>query len=349
MQMHKHGGDIYTGAYQIDFSANINPFGMPDSVREAACAGVLASVNYPDVSCRELRQKTAKKHHIPEEYLIFGNGAAELIFAVTAAIRPKKALVIAPGFAEYEQAMKAFGCEVEYYFLDEERQFQIRPSYLERIHCDIDLVFLCNPNNPTGQLIEPEFLLQVIERCRECQTLLVLDECFNEFLDQPHHYTMLPRVKEFGNLMILKAFTKIYAMPGLRLGYAICSNQMLIGKMREMLQPWNVSIPAQMAGIAALDEEEFVEKTRSFISQERVWMKQEMTRIGMQIFGSYANYIFFKGPKDLASHCREKGILIRDCSNYAGLVQGYYRVAVRTHEENRKLISCIEEAVKGQR
>lgn len=348
MQIHKHGGDIYTEPYQIDFSANINPFGMPQSVREAACEGVLASVNYPDVSWRKLKQKVAQKKNVPEEYLIFGNGAAELIFTVVAALKPKKALVIAPGFAEYEQAIKAFGCELEYYFLDEERQFQICPSYLERIQSDTDLVFLCNPNNPTGQLIEPEFLLQVTQRCKECRTLLVLDECFNEFLDQPEHYTMLPKVKEFGNLMILKAFTKIYGMPGLRLGYAICSNQMMIEKMKEMIQPWNVSIPAQMAGIAAIDEDAFVEKTRAFISQERVWMKREMTRIGMQIFGSYANYVFFKGRKNLASYCKEKGILIRDCSNYAGLVQGYYRVAVRTHEENMELLSCFEKAMREE-
>ena len=157
---------------------------------------------------------------------------------------------------------------------------------------------MCNPNNPTGQLIECDFLQQILEKCRACKAFLVLDECFNEFLDQPNQYTMLSKTKEFKNMMILKAFTKIYAMPGLRLGYAICSDRTVIEKMEAMLQPWNVSVPAQMAGNAALDEEAFVQMTRAFIGQERIWMKKEMERIGIKTFDSKANYLFFKGPKN---------------------------------------------------
>ena len=156
---------------------------------------------------------------------------------------------------------------------------------------------------------------------------------------------MLSKTKEFKNMMILKAFTKIYAMPGLRLGYAICSDRTVIEKMEAMLQPWNVSVPAQMAGNAALDEEAFVQMTRAFIGQERIWMKKEMERIGIKTFDSKANYLFFKGPKNLAQYCKKYGILIRDCSIYEGLSNGYYRVAVRRREENEKLISCLEKAV----
>ena len=345
MYMHRHGGDVYSEPYEIDFSANINPFGMPQSVKDAAWEGVLSSVNYPDVSCRQLKKKISEKNKIPPEYFIFGNGAAELIFAVVSALKPKKVLVVSPGFAEYEQAARASGCEIEHYFLKEDNQFLLEKSYLESIKEDTDLVFLCNPNNPTGQLIECDFLQQILEKCRACKAFLVLDECFNEFLDQPNQYTMLSKTKEFKNMMILKAFTKIYAMPGLRLGYAICSDRTVIEKMEAMLQPWNVSVPAEMAGNAALDEEAFVQMTRAFIGQERIWMKKEMERIGIKTFDSKANYLFFKGPKNLAQYCKKYGILIRDCSNYEGLSNGYYRVAVRRREENEKLISCLEKAV----
>ena len=346
MQMHRHGGDVYSEAYQIDFSANINPFGMPHNVKEAAWKGVTASINYPDIFCRELRKKLAEKINVPQEYLIFGNGAAELIFSLAAAWKPKKALVTAPGFAEYAHAVKVYGCEVEEYFLEEEEQFRIQNSYLERIQPDTHIVFLCNPNNPTGQVIEREFLMQVIQRCEKYGTLLVLDECFNEFLDEPFRYTMLPEIEKYKNLMILKAFTKIYGMPGLRLGYAICADEALLEKMREIVQPWNISVPAQFAGAAALDENEFVEKTRRLISTERKWMRKSLEKLKMQVFESHANYVFFKGPENLERYCKEQGMLIRDCSNYTGLTQGYYRVAVRTHEENERLIACIEKMMQ---
>lgn len=346
MYMHRHGGDVYSEPYEVDFSANINPFGMPQSVKDAAWEGILSSVNYPDVSCRQLKKKISEKKNIPSEYFIFGNGAAELIFAVTSALKPKKVLVVSPGFAEYEQAARAFGCEIEHYFLKEKDQFLLENSYLESIREDIEMVFLCNPNNPTGQLIESDILLKILEKCKKYGVFVVLDECFNEFLDDPEQYTMISKIKEFKNMMILKAFTKIYAMPGLRLGYAICSDHAVIEKMETMIQPWNVSVPAQMAGNAALEEDEFVKMTRIFITGERLWMKKEIEKIGFKTFDSKANYLFFKGPENLAQHCKKYGILIRDCSNYEGLSNGYYRVAVRRREENEKLISCLKKAVE---
>ncbi len=344
MQMHKHGGDIYSEPCKIDFSANINPFGMPQSVKKAACDGVEAAVSYPDISCRDLKKKLSEKIQMPKEYLIFGNGAAEVIFSVVHALKPAKTLVTAPGFAEYEHAVQVFGGAAESYLLEEKKEFQIGTAYLDRIGPDTDLVFLCNPNNPTGQLTEPELLEEILNRCRKYGTFVVLDECFNEFLDDPQRYTMLPKVREYDNLMILKAFTKIYAMPGLRLGYGVCSNEALIEKMGEIVQPWNISVPAQFAGAAALEEDAFVEQTRRWISEEKKWMRRQIEQMGMQVFGSKANYLFFKGPADLAQICKKQGMLIRDCSNYEGLQPGYYRAAVRRHEENEKLIACMEAA-----
>lgn len=337
-----HGGDIYTRAYRLDFSANINPFGMPPSVKEAAVKGVELSEHYPDVECRKLREAISCQEEIPAEWILCGNGAAELIFALALALRPRRALLVTPGFAEYEQALRAADCEIIYYECRPEKGFLIEEDYLEQITEKLDLVFLCNPNNPTGLLIPEELLEQILERCREKQVLAVLDECFNGLTDQGERLTMKRMLRGNPWLFLLKAFTKLYGMAGLRLGYGISCDAQLLWRMGQVLQPWNVSLPAQMAGTAALQEQEFAKKSQRYLSREREWLRGELERLGFFCYDSRANYIFFRGPEDLWQCCMEQGILIRDCSNYRGLEPGYFRVAVRTRQENRELLQILK-------
>ena len=146
---------------------------------------------------------------------------------------------------------------------------------------------------------------------------------------------------EYQNLFLLKAFTKRYAMAGIRLGYGLCSNLAVLEKMQEAVQPWNVSIPAQAAGVAALEEEEYVDEARQIIGAEREFLRDGLRQLGFSVYDSRANYIFFRGPSGLVEHALKKQVLIRDCSNYRGLSEGYYRVAVRTHEENIKLLEAL--------
>ena len=342
MSVHQHGGDIYTTSYRLDFSVNLNPLGMPDSVADAACAGVRLSTNYPDVRCQELRSALAQKEGVPAEYIVFGNGAAELIFSQVSAQKPKKALLAAPGFAEYEQALSVHDCEIVYYFLKEENGFQIGSDYLDYLKEDIDIIFLCNPNNPTGVQIERKLLEQILAVCEKRGIRMVLDVCFMDFLDCPQETDFSPALSKNPHLFLLKAFTKTYAMAGLRLGYGLCSDREFMERMEQMCQPWNVSIPAQKAGVAALGETQYVEQAREIIKQERAWLADQLRTLGFQVYDSAANFLFFKGDEQLAKRCGDQGILIRDCSNYQGLERGYYRIAVLTHEANQELIQTLK-------
>lgn len=354
MQNNQHGGDIYTNKYRIDFSANINPLGMPERVRMAACRGVALSANYPDVQYRELRRAIAEKEQVSEDHIICGNGAAELIFLLASAVKPSRTLLTAPGFAEYEQALTAAGCRPDFYELREETGFALQEDYLDRLRKGWDMIFLCNPNNPTGVTIPPEFLREILHICKEENIKVVLDLCFLDFLEKREEADFVRSTAENPNLFILKAFTKTYAMAGLRLGYGICTDKALLEKMERITQPWNISIPAQMAGVAALKEKEYVERARELVTEQRIWLAKRLRELGLTVYESKANFLFWKGPAGLTEKCRQQGILLRDCGNYRGLQDeqgqtGYYRVAVRTPRENKELVDVLKGVLKWQK
>lgn len=344
---YKHGGDIYSHPGMLDFSANINPFGPSEAVIQAAVHGVYDMAHYPDSRCRELKKALSGKLHLPESVLIVGNGAADLIFSLVQAEKPRRAVVTMPSFSEYVQALYAVECEVVPYYLKESEQFLLQEDYLELLTEDVDILFLCSPDNPTGKVIDRNLLEQILARCEVCGICMVLDECFYEFLEQPENTTMQSFVMEHSRLFLLRAFTKMHAMPGLRLGYGLCSDEKLLERMIQVRQPWSVSIVAQAAGMAALGEEERVERTRAYITKERRWIEKEMEKAGIAYIPSEANYILFRSQYDLFSLLLEYGILIRDCSNYEGLSSGYYRMAVRLHEENERMLEALKDIYSG--
>lgn len=339
-----HGGDVYRHPEALDFSANMNPLGTPESVIRAAQEGVYKICNYPDVQQLNLKKALSEYEEIPADALICGNGAAELIFMLTLALKPQKAVVLAPTFAEYELALKSVGCQVEHVQLTGENDFELRSikEICDLLSSGAELVCLCNPNNPTGKLMEKDLILEVLEQCRKSHATLLLDECFNDFIDEPEKYTLKQHLYEYPELFLLKAFTKRYSMAGIRLGYGMCADITLLERMRDCVQPWNLSIPAQEAGVAALKETDYLLRARLLVQKERRWLKEEMRKLGLKVYDSKANYIFFKGPVDLVEHCLERQVLIRDCSNYVGLEKGFYRVAVKQHEENERLIEALK-------
>lgn len=346
-----HGGD-WVGFQQeyghlpMDFSANISPLGLPHTVRQAIIEAISQAEKYPDPLCRSLSEAIAQKEGVSVAQLLCGNGAADLIFRIVWAVKPKKALLLAPCFAEYAQALQTVDCKIEEYFLREENGFQLQEDILDRIKPDTDMVFLCEPNNPTGVTTSRMLLEKILRKCRECHSIFVLDECFNDFLESPKQHSMIGFVKDFPELFLLKAFTKIYAMAGIRLGYGISSDEKLLEQMRQVGQPWAVSALAQAAGIAALKEKAYEKKVRTLIQQERDWMRQALSALGIKVIAGEANFLLFRSRKDLGERLKEKGILLRSCENYHGLDAEWYRTAVRTHRENECLLAAIKEVLR---
>jgi threonine-phosphate decarboxylase len=350
MSVYTHGGDILSAAQScggavLDFSANLNPLGMPEAVEKAARDAIAGAIHYPDPFCRELTGAIARRDGVTPEQILCGNGAADLIFRFAFSQRAKKALVTAPTFSEYEQAMTAAGTEVLHHFLRPEEGFAVTPRILEDLKPGLDVVFLCNPNNPTGRKIQPDLLLEILERCRALGIRPVLDECFLDLTDGGRENSMVPRLGDFPSLLILRAFTKCYAIPGLRLGYCITADRALLEALSFAAQPWSVSAPAQAAGVAALALPEHPEKARALIREQRQVLETALKALGYVVFSSAANYILFQAPGvgDLKERLVQKGILIRSCANYPGLGPDYYRIAVRTPEENEVLLRTLKE------
>ena len=343
-----HGGDLYSAPVTIDFSANINPFGTPQAVKDAVAQSADWLLHYPDPYCRELVQAIGAFESVPEGYILCGNGAAELIFSYCTALQPKRAMVLSPCFSEYETALHTVSCAVDHYLLSEEKQFALTEDFLSVLSAwDGDLLMICNPNNPTGQVIPRNLLEQIAEICREKAVRLFVDECFLDLTDGGEALSLKEKLASMPHVLLLKAFTKSYGMAGLRLGYCLSADAQLLQKMGRGVQPWNVSIPAQKAGVAALQQREFVEKAKELIRKEREVLLSGLQKLGRKTIPTYTNYILFYSERELKQPLMEKGILIRSCANYPGLREGWYRIAVKLPEQNQILLDALEAIIRG--
>ena len=344
-----HGGDWagYRAQYghdALDFSANVSPLGLPQGVANAIAAALPHADRYPDPLCRALRAKLAPHEGIPAESILCGNGAADLIFRLAWAAKPRTALVTAPTFAEYAAALEGAGCVVRRHFLQAEVDFAVTDSILSSITPEVDMVFLCQPNNPTGQLTPLPLVERILRRCEACGALLVVDECFLDFLPDCNALTA-KALLDSKNLLILKAFTKLYGMAGVRLGYCLCANTALLEAMQAAGQPWAVSSLAQAAGLAALDETAYVAQVRELIAQQRPRLTAGLRALGLRVLDGRANYLLFQGPETLGDALRQRGVVLRSCSNYPGLDGSWYRTAVRTAPENQQLLKTLQEVL----
>ena len=344
---HIHGGDIYRHPGVLDFSVNMNPSGPPSGVVQAVHDSAACIACYPDEEKEELCRLLSARENVLTEDLIFGNGAAELIFLWAEAVRPHRAVLTAPCFAEYGRALRAAGCEdIVMHMQGIENGFHLTDKILEDLTEDTDALILCNPGNPTGLLTDTGLMEDIIRRCAAYDIHLMVDECFLALCDAGEAFSVKKYLHSFPQIFLLNAFTKTYAMAGLRLGYGMTSDRALLERMHSLCQPWNVSIPAQMAGVAALRADpSYLTRSRQVIRDERTYLLREMSSIGLWTSEAMANYILFRVPEgknsDFIGRLLRRGILIRDCSSYTGLGPGYYRVAVRLHEDNEKLISAL--------
>ena len=346
MRLIKHGGDIYNKnsiENIIDFSSNINPLGMPESVKQAIIDNINQYMCYPDCQCTDLRKAIADSFNLDSDMITCGNGAADVIYRIVLALRPKKALLLAPTFSEYEDALKLVDSEINYYYLNEKNNFEIQSDITDFITKDLDIIFICNPNNPTGIPYSKQKMIKIIEKCKQENVVLVVDECFSDFLVDEYKYSVISEINKYDNLIILKAFTKMYAMAGIRLGYMICSNENFNFEISNMLQPWSVSTVASKCGIAASKEHDFVSKTKDYILENRKYLMDNLKELGFKVFDSKVNYILFKSNDiEINKKLEEFGILIRSCSNYINLGNNFFRIAVRNADDNQRLIDCLK-------
>ena len=339
-----HGGDIYHNPVDLDFSVNSNPLGMPRRSIGEAVRGIKLSGQYPDYRGEELCRELAVWEKVHGENVLLGNGSAELIYALCFAVKPKKCLTLAPTFQEYARAVQAVGGQTEFVNLKERDCFRTPDSILAAIEEDTDIVFICNPNNPTGQMTDQSLLFRIAAKCEATGTWLCVDEGFLSFLPDEENYSMKRMMGRFSRLIVLRTFTKLFGMPGMRLGYMLSGNSFILNSVRNSMQPWNTSLPAQMAGVAALRDKDYVEKTRLLIARERTYLCDAL-RDGLtdKVYPSHANFILFQAKPDLAKRLQKEGILIRSCGNFRNLSNRYSRIAVRTRKENRKLIETWRE------
>lgn len=340
--MNIHGGDVYRNHVDIDFSINVNPLGTPECVKEALHRAVEMCGKYPDMEAERLGEAVSTFLGVPKEYLLFGNGASELFMAIVHGIKPKKVVIPVPSFYGYEYAVKSVGSAIIFYEMNQENNFCVKEDMNRILTEDVDLLFLANPNNPIGNLLDIQMIKKMLLHCRDKGIYVVIDECFIDFCGE--QFSLLPETQEFEHLILVRAFTKIFSIPGVRLGYLVCKSKAVHTKIAGQLPEWNLSCFAQEAGRVCAKQAEFISETRNYIEKERQFMEKRLREMGFQIFPSMANFmmVYSDIPLYLYERLMERGILIRDCSNFKGLGKGFYRIAIKSREENETLFMAIE-------
>jgi|UniRef100_A0A7V6A4G7 threonine-phosphate decarboxylase len=345
-----HGGDVYHLARSLgvrledllDFSANINPLGYPAGVPAAVQAALANLVHYPDRRCFELRGDLAAYHGCSSDEILVGNGSTELIYLVVRALQPARALIVAPAFSEYQEALKAASVPFAFHLTSEADLFS-----LEQLPeaPGTELVFLANPASPSGALLSPERLLPWLEAWDAAGTYVALDEAFIDFAEEASLKTSL---KRFPRLIIMRSFTKFFAIPGLRLGYLLAAPE-LVESFAAMQEPWSVSSLAQAVGRACLQDRDYMTRSRALVREERQHLFQGLQALpGVTAFPGQANYLLAKltlpgwTARTLRERLLPRGIIIRDASNFQGLDERYFRVAVRRREDNDRLLAALD-------
>lgn len=337
-----HGG-VYSAGLEfdpkiLDFSSNVNPLGFPPAIKNCLKKNSNLFSVYPDSDSTKLRAHLENYTGIPKNQIIVGNGATEIIYNFSKAFLNKRNVSIPiPTFGEYESAARLNGARVSYFkTMNLNQDIDNFLKTISKNHC----IFVCNPNNPTGVLTSQKNMLKILDLSHDKSVLVFVDECFIELASNPKE-SIVPKLHEFDNLFILRSMTKSYGLAGLRVGYGLGSKKM-IEILNKIKIPWNVSGVAQNIAIRALSDRSHLKKTRKLIEKERKFLDSSISKIdGFSCYGSDANFILIKSKissKQLQKKLLKKNILIRDCSSFRGLDSKFIRVAVRTHDENQRLV-----------
>ena len=353
-----HGGNVHAFARArglqlesvLDFSASINPLGWPRGITAAYRRVLKRVVRYPEPYAETLTAELAQYHGLDPAAILVGNGSTQLIYLLARVIAPRKVLVVAPLFSEHETAFRLAGSQVMRFFLRP-------PTFalaIDKLHSALaagyDALVLTNPNSPTGALIPRTAMTEIARLCRQLRVQLIVDETFVDWAEDESLKHLAPRNT---SVIILRSLTKFFAIPGLRVGYVI-AHPTLTSRLRKHIEPWSVNSVAQEIAIPCVRDQSFIERSRTFIARERTWLANRLTAIpGLQVFPSAANFLLLRvTAKGLdARTFRRRGeealILVRECSNFAGLGKQFFRVAIRTHREHQQLLALCE-AVFGK-
>lgn len=349
MYRYRHGGNARTEPYEngfLDLSANINPLGPPLRVEGAIQKAIENIDRYPDNFSRELHRRIAGFEGVRPEWVFCTAGSSDLIFRLPRSVCAKTGLVLKPTFSDYARSLEANGCAVRFHRLKEETGF-ICDEYISLDRTDV--LFFCNPNSPTGILTDRDFIEGLLRHAREAGTTVVVDECFMDFCEEATETTVKPLLERYDNLVLVKAFTKIFALPGIRLGYAICPNLETIDRLRFHGPDWPVSNLAQSAGVAALENaSDFIRNTVEYVAAERAFLRNELETLGYGVFDGRANFLLAKNPYDfdLKVELDRHSIRIRSFETDEGLGKNYFRIGISTRKNNRRFLDAVRSVTR---
>lgn len=351
-----HGGDLDAAVrlYGLkreeikDFSGNINPFGMPESAKKAIIDNIEKASTYPDKNYLELRMAIAKYVGADTKSVIVGNGGTELISLFIRATGAKKALIVAPVYSEYEREIRINGGSCVYYALREERSFSADISDLcAHINGDIDLLAICNPNNPTGTAISSDDMETVVRACSERNIRVLIDETYCEFADVLK-YSSVSIAEKYDGVIVIRGVSKFFASPGLRLGYAVCGEKML-AEMDKIRDPWTVNILAAIAAEAFFYDKDYIEATKLFFTEERERVKNRLSQIkSIRVYETVTNFQLFKlltgeiSSADIFEKLIAKGMMIRDAKSFMFLDSSFLRFCFLKREDNDCLLNELK-------
>lgn len=359
---HFHGSDLETieTVYNIkkediiSFSANVNPLGISPKLKETLSERIDSIMSYPDREYTSLRKCIANYVHTELENIIVGNGSTELISLFIQIKHPKKALIIGPTYSEYEREVSLGGGCTLYYRLEEEHNFTLDiPTLEKQLNSDVDLLVLCNPNNPTSTAITRSDMRKILDICKEKGIFVMVDETYVEFAEDIHKITSAPLTNYYNNIIILRGISKFFAAPGLRLGYAICGNTDLLKEMNQRKNPWTINSLAAIAGEIMFTDEDYIKDTRALIAKERERICKELnTCANLTCFTPTANFVLVKILKeditslDVFEAAIRKGYMIRDCSTFPFLNNKFIRFCFMMPKVNDELLTIIKEVVQ---
>lgn len=347
----KHGGnrrfyEVSSKRPLVDFSSNINPLGYPSDLESHWTKAFPRVREYPPIFYEEAREHVAQYLGCTAEDVVLGNGVVELIDGIMSLDRPL--VLMQPCFGEYEDRGRIRGRKIISIVANEDLTL---PEDFEDQVPEHSMVFLGNPNNPTGYRIPKDRLLYMVQELRKKDCFLILDEAFFEFCPIDYDSVHLFREENFKNLFILRAATKFFGLPGVRLGYG-CGDRRLVAHLKRTLAPWSVNLFALAATEVIFKDLDFIEKSRQFTATQRKWMLEELGRIpGVQVYPSLSNFILLgiaSWREEYFEHLLEKGFLVRTCTSFKGLQTSHIRVAVKGARENRELIDALSDILKGE-